>query len=326
MLLHEQPGNVDAQRRLARVAHALGDNPLEHAALSCAVALGGPDGSREPMIALYSSQKPRVPAVSLTEPMLRQILAPGDDGPLADLFVALGPTLGEALGPTRDSLGVTRRDKVDPRAALALRNEIAQWAGAFGITAFDLYIGGKDPNGVQGVAGDPPAIVVGPSVNAPLSPGVRGRLVRELLGIVRGTLVTRWRDDATIAAIAIAACNLAKIPVNAPPYPVLAEVERVIAKAIARKTRAQIEPICRAYVAANPDPRQWAARARASLARAAAIASGDASLVLVDVFNEPIERVGVIARDDFRGQELLRFMLSRPYFELRRSLGLEGHA
>ena len=326
MLLHEQPQNLDAERRLARVAQSLGDNVLEHAALSCALALGGPDGASEQRIAHYASQKPRVPAVSLTEPMLRQLLAPGDDGPLADLFVALGPTLGEALGPTRESLGVTRRDRVDPRAALALRNEIAQWAGAFGITAFDLYVGGKDPNGVQGVAGDPPAIVVGPSVNAPLSPSVRGRLVRELLGIVRGTLVTRWRDDATIAAIAIAACNLAKIPVNAPAYPVLAEVERVIGKAIARKTRGMIEPICRAYVAANPDPRQWAARARASLARAAAVASGDASLVLLDVFNEPIERVAVMAHDDFRGHELLRFMLSRPYFDLRRALGLEGHA
>ena len=53
-------------------------------------------------------------------------------------------------------------------------------------------------------------------------------------------------------------------------------------------------------------------------------ASGDVSVVLADVFGEPLERVGAVARDDLRAHELLRFVLSRPYFDLRRSLGLEG--
>ncbi|MBX3207876.1 MAG: tetratricopeptide repeat protein [Labilithrix sp.] len=324
MSLHELPSNLESQRRLARVAHALGDNALEQAALSCAVALGGPDGSSEQMIALYSSKKPRVPQVTLSEPMLRQILASGDDGPIADLFVALGPTLGEALGPTRESLGVTKKDRVDPKAGIALRAEIAQWAAALGIATFDLYVGGKDPGGVQGIAGDTPAIVVGSGVNAPLSPTTRARVARELVSIARGTTITRWRDDATIAAIVVAACNLAKVRVDAPPFAVLAEVERHIGKAISRKTKAAIEPICRAYVAASPDARQWAARARISQARCAALASGDVSVVLADVFGEPVERLGAVARDDLRAHELFRFVLSRPYFELRRSLGLEG--
>jgi cellulose synthase operon protein C len=324
MSLHESPSNLDAQRRLGRVAHALGDNALEQAALSCAVALGGPDGSTEQMIALYSSKKPRTPQVALSEPMLRQLFASGDDGPIADLFVALGPTLGEALGPTREALGVTKKDRVDPRAGIALRSEIAQWAGAFGISSFDLYIGGKDPGGVQGIPGETPAIIVGSGVNAPLSPTTRARVARELVAIARGTTITRWRDDTTIAAIVVAACNLAKVRVDAPPFAVLAEVERHIGKAISRKTRAAIEPICRAYVTASPDARQWAGRARMTQARCAALAAGDVSVVLADVFSEPVERLGAVARDDLRAHELFRFVLSRPYFELRRSLGLEG--
>ncbi|MDF2696157.1 MAG: Exonuclease SbcC, partial [Labilithrix sp.] len=324
MSVHELPSNLDSQRRLARVAHALGDNALEQAALSCAVALGGPDGSSEQMIALHSSKKPRTPQVALSEPMLRQVLASGDDGPLAELFVALGPTLGEALGPTRESLGVTKKDRVDPKAGIALRSEIAQWAGAFGIASFDLYVGGKDPGGVHGIPGETPAIVVGSGVNAPLSPTTRARVARELIAIARGTTITRWRDDTTIAAIVVAACNLAKVRVDAPPFAVLAEVERHIGKAISRKTKAAIEPLCRAYVAASPDARQWAARARASQARCAALAAGDVSVVLADVFSEPVERLGAVARDDLRAHELFRFVLSRPYFELRRSLGLEG--
>ncbi len=326
MSLHEAPNNLDGQRRLARVANALGDGVLEHAALSCAIALGGPDGQSEQLLAIHASRKARVPQVALSEAMFRQILAAGDDGPLADLFAALGLTLAEALGPTREGLGVTKKDRVDPKSGIALRSEIAQWAGAFGISNFDLYVGGKDPTGVQGVAGDPPAIVVGSGVNAPLTPALRARVVRELIAIARGTTVTRWRDDTTIAAIVVAACNITKVRVDAPPFAVLAEVERHLNKAISRKTKAIIEPICRAYAASSPDARQWAARAGLTQARCAALAAGDVSVVLADVFGEPADRLGPAARDDLRAHELMRFVLSRPYFDLRRALGLEGQA
>ncbi len=325
MALHESPGNLDVQRRLARIAHSLGDGSLEQSALSCAVALGGPDGSSEQMIVLLGSRKPRVPQVPLTEPMIRQIMAPGDDGPISDLFATLGPTLAEALGPQLAALGVhPKKDRIDPRAGISLRNEIATWAGAFGISTFDLYVGGKDPGGVQGIPGEVPAIIVGAGVNAPLSPTTRGRVARELLAIVRGTTITRWRDDTTIAAIVVAACNVVKVPVEHPPFAVLAEVERLIGKAISRKAKAAIIPICKAFVGSGQDAKQWAARARASQGRVAVLASGDVAVVLADVFGEPVERLGAVARDDLRAHELLRFVLSRPYFDLRRSLGLEG--
>ena len=325
LALHESPGHLENQRRLARISHALGDGSLEQSALSCAVALGGPDGSSEQMIVLLGSKKPRLPQVVLTEPMVRQLLAPGDDGPIADLFVALGPTLAEALGPQLSALGVhPKKDKIDPRAGISLRNEIASWAGAFGITTFDLYVGGKDAGGVQGIPGETPSIVVGSGVNAPLSPTTRARVARELLAIVRGTTVTRWRDDTTIAAIVVAACNIAKVPVGHPPFAVLAEVERLMSKAINRKTKGLLAPICKQFVQSGQDARQWAARARASQGRVATLASGDVAVVLADVFGEPIERLGAVARDDLRAHELLRFVLSRPFFELRRSLGLEG--
>lgn len=324
MSLHEAPGDLDNQRRLARIAHVMEDATLEHSALAGALALGGPDGSTEQMIALIASKKPRVPQVTINEAMIRQILAPGDDGPVADLFALLGPTLAAALGPTKETLGVTKKDRVDPRSGLALRNEIATWAGCFGIREFELYVGGKDPGGVQGIPGETPALVVGSSVNAPLSPATRGRVARELLGIVRGTTITRWRDDQSINAIVVAACNLVKVRVEHPPLAVLAEMERLIGKALGRKTKAAIEPVCRAWVQSGQDVVAWPARARVSHGRVAALASGDIAVVLSDVFGEAVEHLGAIARDDLRAHELLRFALSRPYFDLRRALGLEG--
>jgi hypothetical protein len=311
-------------RRLARISHALGDGTLEQAALSCGVALGGPDGSSEQMIALLASRKPRAPQVALTESMMRTVLAPGDDGAIADLFAALGPTLAEALGPTKEQLGVTKKDRVDAKTGLALRQEIAQWAGTFGIKDFELYVGGKDPGGVHGIPGKVPAIVIGAQVNAPLSPSTRGRVARELLSIVKGTTIARWRDDATIAAVVGAACNIVKVRVDVGPVAGLADVERMINKAIPGKVKKEIEPICRILASAPIDPRQWAARTRASQGRIAAVAAGDVSVVLADVFGEPVERLGMVARDDLRAHDLLRFVLSRPYFDLRRALGLEG--
>src|SRR5262249_49731566 len=158
---------------VALISRVLGDDALEQAALSVVVALGGPDGTTEQVLAQLASRKPRIPQVALTEPLLRAILAPGDDGPIAQLFFLLGPTLAEALGPSLASLGVNpRKDKVAPASGLPLRNEIAAWAGAFGIHSFDFYVGGRDPLGVQGIPGDVPALVVGHGVNAPLAPHV----------------------------------------------------------------------------------------------------------------------------------------------------------
>ncbi len=322
--LQREPGGAANAKRLARVSRSLGEPVLEHAALAVAVATNGPDGSLEQMLAQLSANKPRTPQLAMTDALLRRVLAPGDDGPLAQLFGLLGPTIAEALGPTLASLGVTKKERVDQRSGLALRNEIAAWAGAFGLAELDLYVGGKDPHAVQGVPGEVPALVVGASVMAPLSPQVRARVARELLSIVRGTVVTRWRDDTTLAAIAVAACNIVKVRIESPPYAILAEVERSLSKAISRKTKNAIEPVCNALAQAPRDAKTWVPRAIASQHRISAIASGDVSIVLADAFGLSLPDLARVAREDLRCAELIRFVLSPDYFDIRRLLGLEA--
>ncbi len=321
-----QPRDAQAARRLARVAHALADHELEHSAVSVAVALGGAEGGADARLAQILAHKSRTPQMALTDATMRSLLAPGDEGPIADLFAAMGPTLAEALGPGLVAAGITKKDRVDPRAGLAIRNEIAAWAGAFGISTFDLYVGGKDPHGVQGVPGEVPAIIVGPRVNAPLPPAARARVAGELLGLVRGTAITRWRDDTTLAAIVVATCNVARVPIQSPHYAVLSEVERLIGKTMSRKTRSGVEPLCRAVAAESADVRAWAPRARASYARIGAIAAGDAACVLADLLGDTGDAAHSLAREDLRAEELLRFVLSPLFHQLRRTLGLEGAA
>ena len=192
--LGKRPTDVTNVRRLVKVARALSDDALQQAGLATLLSLGAGDSATEQAFTQLATKKARAPQIAVSAELMRAILAPGDEGPVAELFVALGPTLAEALGPNLQACGVTKRDKVDPRSGLTLRNEIAAWAGAFGVREFDLYVGGKDPLGVQGIPGEPPSLVVGAGVNAPLGPPTRARVARELLAMVRGTTVTRSRD------------------------------------------------------------------------------------------------------------------------------------
>jgi hypothetical protein len=322
--LDTRPTDVGAVRRLIKVASAQGNAALQQAALGALLALGAGDAATVQTFAQLSSKKDRMPQVAVPPETLHAILAPGDEGPIADLFQLLGPTLAEALGPTLQACGVGRRDRVDPRSGLALRNEIAAWAGAFGVREFDLYVGGSEPNGVQGIPGDAPILVVGAGVNAPLTPLARGRVAREFLAMTRGTTVIRSRDETSIAAIVVAACGLAEVPIDHPTYAVLAEIERSIGKAIARRTRKLLPDVCRAIVSHNADASAWHRRALASQDRMATVAGGDPTVVLSDVLRGPAERLGAAVKGNARAEELIRFVLSERYLELRRALGLEG--
>jgi hypothetical protein len=310
--------------RLVKVARAVGDSAFQQAALQTLVSVGAADAQAEQAFSQLLARKPRAPQVAIPDRMLRAMLAQGDSGPVADLFALLGPTLAEALGPNLQALGVGRRDKVDPRSGLALRNEIATWTGAFGIQEFDLYIGGKEDDGVYGIPGDTPALVAGAGVKAPLSPAMRARVAREILAILRGTTILRSRDETTVAAVVVTACRLADVPFQHPPYAMLSEVERLVGRAIPRKTRKMLGDVCREVARAGADGKTWSRRALASQDRVGTLASGDASTVLVTALGVPPERLGQAIVGNARAEELLRFVLSAEYLDLRRMLGLEG--
>jgi hypothetical protein len=324
--LQRRANDATSVRLLASVAADLSDEGLQHAALSVLSAIGASDAQAEQTLAQLAAKKRRTPQVTLSDDLLLALLAPGDEAPLADFFALLGPTLAEALGPTLQACGVGRRDRVDPRSGLSLRIEIASWAGAFGIGEFELYIGGTDPLGIQGVGGEIPSLVVGPGLKAPLAPLTRARVARELLGLVRGTTITRSRDEVTLAAIVAAGCRLADVALEHPPYPMLAEMERHIGKALGRRTRKALPEVCSAIAARSPDVLKWSKRAIASLDRAAVVASGDPGVVLSEVLSVPIDRVSGAVVGNKRADELLAFVLSPGYLAVRAALGLEGGA
>ena len=320
--LAREPIDLERIARLATVARALPDLPLRQATLGVLKALTGSDPAIEHELSMLDERVARVPQVAVDDRTIALIGDPDDHGPLTQLFAALAEALAEALGPSLDGLGVGRKHKVDPRSGMPIRNEIAAWAGALGLGEFDLYIGGTDPNGVSGIAGEVPAIVVGNGVAAPLSPRGRQAIARELFALRRGISVIRARDDTTVAAIVAAACSLAEVPADSPPYAMLRDVQRLLGKALSRRTRKMLPDLCRAVVAEHRDVRGWARSALASMYRMAAIAAGDVSLVLSDALGMPLARLPSSVVHDDRARRSIAFVLSPRYLELRGKLGM----
>jgi len=136
--------------------------------------------------------------------------------------------------------------------------------------------------------------------------------------------VLRSRDATTIAAIVVAACRLAEVAFDSPAYAVLAEIEKQVSKAISRKNRKLLPEICHRVSASRVEPQAWSKRGLASLDRVQALAAGDVTPVLADVLGASEGRLSAAALTDPRAAELLRFVLSPLYLELRRALGLEN--
>ena len=175
--------------------------------------------------------------MAIDEASLPELADPEDGGPIAALMRALGTTIAAALGPSLAALGVTKKERVDPRAGVPVRNEVVAWAGALGISEIDVYVGGRNPRGVYGVATEPPSIVIGPGITAPLSPVARQAVARELFALQRGTTVLGHRESSDVAALVVAACKIAGVEIDVTPFAMLAEFQRQLQAEMPRRVR-----------------------------------------------------------------------------------------
>ncbi len=323
--LAQDPTDVERVDLLARIASTNNDAALRQAALGVLVALGHGSHDITEELLRIDARAPARPSITLDENALAEIADPDDGGPLTELFAAMAETITLALGPSLASRGVIKKDRVESRGGNPLRNAVAAWMGAVGLTGdFDLYVGGPEPHGACGIAGEQPALVLGSAVTVPLDAAARTAVAREVFALRRGItcLRPRERDDVGVACIVVAACNEAGFNVPAPPYAVYGEISRSIKKEISRKTRKQITEICQRILSSGEDGRSWAVAAQRSLDRMAAIAAGDASIVLSDLFGVPRERLANVVVDNERARRLLAFVLSPSYLELRNKLGM----
>jgi tetratricopeptide (TPR) repeat protein len=316
------PGNSEQTTRLSEIARQLGDVQLRQVTLGALVAEGEATPEILAELEALDRRVARVPRIAVDEATLRDLRDPEDSGPIPELMRELAPTLAEALGPGLVALGVSKKERVRPQDGLPLRNEVAAWAGALGLGEFELYVGGRDDKGVNAVATETPSIVLGANVPYPLSAVTRGALVRELLALRHGTTILRHRDPGDIAALVVAACNVAGFRMESPPYAMLGEFERQLSKELPRRTRKVLPEMAHAVRSSGADPIVWMRAARSSLDRMAAIAIGDVSWVLASGEGRPRGEPPVTTEGRLRAERLLSFVLSPSFFSIREKLGM----
>lgn len=319
--LSNDPSDVEGVERLSRIATALGDARLRQATLGALVAQGVEADDLDRELAGLDRRVARVPSIAIDEGALPDLADPEDGGAIAELMRALGSTIAEAIGPGLAALGATKKDRVDPKAGLPIRNEVVAWAGALGIVELELYVGGRDPDGIFGVATEPPSLVIGRGVTAPLAPIQRQAVARELFALRRGTSVLGHREPADVAALIVAACRLGGVSLESPPFALLAEFERQLGKEMPRRVRKVLPELAARVRSSGEDPLSFYRAATSSLDRMAAVAAGDVSWVLCgDVASRG--RVGASVEAQERARRLLSFVLSPSYLALRDKLGM----
>jgi len=319
-VLARAPLDTARVERAARIAAYLGKAPLRQAALGALVALGVTSEAVEQELARIDQRVANVPHIAIDDSALPNLADPEDKGPIAELMQVLATTICEELGPSLAAYGVTKKERVDARLGLPVRNEIAAWAGALGVGEFELYVGGRDADLVVAIASELPAIVLGSGVTAPLSPRHRQAVARELFALRRGTTVLRHRESAEIGALVVAACRVGEVNLPAPAYAMLPEFQRSLAKA-PRRVKKVLPDLARAIERSEQDPIAWARAAVSSLDRMATIAAGDVSWVLAAGGRER-GALGLSDEAAARAKRLLSFVLSPGYLELREKLGM----
>jgi len=317
--LQENPTDTEQVERAARIASYLGKAPLRQAALGALVALGVSSAAVEQELIRIDQRVAHVPRIAIDDSALPDLADPEDHGPIGELMRAIATTICEELGPSLAAFGVGKKERVDPRLGLPVRNEIAAWAGALGVGEFELYVGGRDPDLVVAIASETPALVLGPAVMAPLGPRHRQAVARELFALRRGTTVLRHRESAEIGALVVAACRVGEVQLPSPAYAMLGEFQRLLGKA-PRKVRKMLPDLARAVAASGQDPLAWARAATSSLDRMAVIAAGDVSWVLAD--HGERGTIGLSDEANARAKRLLSFVLSPVYLALREQLGM----
>lgn len=306
---------------VAKVAERLEMAALRQAALGAIVALGrgAPEIDRE----LYALDQrvARLPRIAIDQHAIPELCSPDDQGPITELMPLIAATIAEAVGPGLGAFGVSKKDRVEAREGLPLRNEIASWAGALGVGEFDLYVGGQDPQAVTAIATERPALVVGAGVGAPLAPAHRQAVARELFALRRGTTILRHREPAAVAALIVAAARVAGVSVTSPAYALLDEFQRELGKAMPRRVRKALAPLAERLALSAQDPLAWVEAATESLDRLAAVAAGDVSWVLAPSAAER-GSLGASREARTRTERLLRFALSPAYLAVREQLGM----
>ena len=170
---------------------------------------------------------------SLRDPSTQlRVRAVADKGRATAIVELIEPELLPLRGLTLDALHLGRAERV--RGASPVRDALAPFAAACGVSDFELYVGAGDDR-ILALPGDPMVLVVGRQVDVVRDLGQRYRLVAELLFASRS--LGGWTVDEPSHAASrwLASLVAAGVEVQSPPPD--AALVRAVGKFQSRRVR-----------------------------------------------------------------------------------------
>jgi hypothetical protein len=259
-----------------------------------------------------------MPPASMSSDVFAGLADPDDNGPVPELLSFVAPYLSETFGPPRQAFSVSRRERVSALAGEPLRDEISAWVTAFGLDGFDLYLSPVPSERLVVLGTEPLTIIAGASVTAPLGPFQRLALARALYAQKRGLVPLLSLEEADVRALVAALCSVAGVSLSGPVQARQRDFERLLSKALPRKLRKLLPERARSVRDVERSLEVWVRAAAASLDRVAAVAVGDASVILADA----PAREQTSDEQAERARRLLGFMLSPEFETLRQRFGV----
>jgi len=301
------------------------DNPSDAAGFAVLARLLGWRGDEDARTvvvqgqALTAGQEPIVrddviaPTKELTATGWERVLPETARSVALDIWRALADVWPKLLGPTPESLGLGRNERVNGGKMLPPQwthvDKIARSLGC----VYELYAS-RDVD--QCVAAGT-ALIVGGGFGEKLSPARRFRaartltLVRERLGPVE--LLSG--DD--LAALFAAAARVAELPVphsvRSAPDVKVEERLRALGKLVGRKEKKALQNIGPRF-AELPAPALWRAAVLDGAARVGLVIGGDLGAAMSELKLD--------ARQPGLGRDLVLFAMTQDFLSLRRELGL----
>ncbi len=187
--LRRDPLNQSEIKRLSELCHEGGDDELERVALGTRALLGTLPSALAARLQTLAEAINDQPREAWTQNELATILPEELASPVAVFAQILGRRLTLELEADLEARGVNGMMRFDEFSGNPVREEIAPWATALGISDFELFVGGRDSESISGLQLDLPTLIVGKNVELPFGLQERARLVSLLVAMKAGLCV-----------------------------------------------------------------------------------------------------------------------------------------
>ncbi len=256
---------------------------------------------------------------NLREPSMQlRLRAPAEKGRATVIVEMIEAELLPQRGLTLDALHLGRGERV--RGSSLIREALAPFVAACGVTEFELYVGGGEDR-ILALPGDPLVLVVGPRIDVMHDLGQRYRLVAELLFAARS--LGGWTADEPAQAASRWLAALVAADVEMPSMQPDAALVRAIGKLQSRRVRKAVLEFGKSLPNGDAYRELLVAGAgiRATVRRSALVVSGALDAAMADATRE--DDSGAQRGSDAARRDALQFAVSDALVGVTLDLGID---